>query len=766
MQRMEGDTTMKTRSILFAMMSLVLLLLAAACTRTNADSGYSSNGVEAYYQYEMIATHISSSPNSDRFIYQISNSSDHVYMFCGYDFVEGVAVSYGIEVYDNELNFVRRIDYAPYSNDLRIVSISVAPDGSYWTIEEGGLSPDASMADPKYSLLRHFDPYGVEYATVDLLDRHGIGFYFLGGTAEDGSVYICYGNRNIHMGAFNNIALIAANGELAAQWVDSFSDHIRIIVLGNGKTVVMQYGSNTPINQYYELMDNGAVKRIGEYGKSDVVASSEGNTVYMNSGQDLYRISLDTFEEEHVSNYANFETQLHRGEVISHLVVLQDDVIYGYINGRIYTFDKTTNKSITNAQDNRTNDDMREIIRIAMYGPNIAFDSAITNFNAENGEYRVVATDYSTFDTEPNGGIKQLNLEIISGNVPDLFLWGQMANVTGFDAIMYAQSGIFADLYEYLGNDADYSRDSFIPNIILALESSDGMLYELPFDFAASVVACSSSDISLEKWNYDEFYAELAKRPKAEFIYGAVTKEIVLFHTLNNNWDEYIDWRTRVCDFETESFVKLLEFCKSYVGDLDDLASYTLANEAIADGLQYLDFNVISNVSAIQKFKAMFNGDVTFIGFPTEYGRGNSIRLISSASIYNDSPYKDICWDLIRQFCGKEYQLENFSMFPTNADALEERFAYPEKYENTGGGVIYTGQNGEELVVTYLVPTEEEIDQVRELVYSLDRVYRQNTALMAIIFEDASAYFYEHRTAEETATIIQNRVSVYLSEQA
>ena len=49
---------------------------------------------------------------------------------------------------------------------------------------------------------------------------------------------------------------------------------------------------------------------------------------------------------------------------------------------------------------------------------------------------------------------------------------------------------------------------------------------------------------------------------------------------------------------------------------------------------------------------------------------------------------------------------------------------------------------------------------------TLPYIYYTNAAEFDIIMEEAQAYFAGNRTAEETASIIQVRVNLYLSEQS
>jgi hypothetical protein len=113
----------------------------------------------------------------------------------------------------------------------------------------------------------------------------------------------------------------------------------------------------------------------------------------------------------------------------------------------------------------------------------------------------------------------------------------------------------------------------------------------------------------------------------------------------------------------------------------------------------------------------------------------------------------------------EEFQMHDALYFPANIAALEERLAYPEKYEESGSGIVSYSHDGDEHRVVFTDATPEESEQVRELIWSLDRMYRYNPALMDIIQEEAVALFYGDKSAAETARVIQNRVSTYLGEQ-
>ncbi len=60
--------------------------------------------------------------------------------------------------------------------------------------------------------------------------------------------------------------------------------------------------------------------------------------------------------------------------------------------------------------------------------------------------------------------------------------------------------------------------------------------------------------------------------------------------------------------------------------------------------------------------------------------------------------------------------------------------------------------------------TQETAQEIYDYITSLDRVQRQNAAVMNIIKEDAAAFFAGKKSVQDTVKLIQNRVSTYVAE--
>ena len=123
----------------------------------------------------------------------------------------------------------------------------------------------------------------------------------------------------------------------------------------------------------------------------------------------------------------------------------------------------------------------KTLITIATVYGDSSFKSEVNSFNRSSDKYRIKIVDYSQYydydkenDKYLNTPAKQLKLDIIAGNTPDMLFFNDPAAVKGL-----TNKGVFVDLYDYLGKDGGVSKDELMPPILKASEE-DGKLYSLP----------------------------------------------------------------------------------------------------------------------------------------------------------------------------------------------------------------------------------------------------------------------------------------------
>ena len=94
----------------------------------------------------------------------------------------------------------------------------------------------------------------------------------------------------------------------------------------------------------------------------------------------------------------------------------------------------------------------------------------------------------------------------------------------------------------------------------------------------------------------------------------------------------------------------------------------------------------------------------------------------------------------------------------------------PEQVDASGREIptngFYFGEvDGMELRCAYHAVTQEEYDQMMALYNAIDRIYAWDDEINEIAVSAAGAYFAGDKTLDEAAELIQNRASLYVSEQ-
>ena len=174
-------------------------------------------------------------------------------------------------------------------------------------------------------------------------------------------------------------------------------------------------------------------------------------------------------------------------------------------------------------------------------------------------------------------------------------------------------------------------------------------------------------------------------------------------------------------------------------------------------------FNNISyNVNGIM------GGEVSYIGFPTESGKGSYLSANERYAISSKSSFIDGAWEFLRYYLTDEYQSELTWNLPVQKERfleLAQEATRKPHYtdEETGEEVEYdytTWMGGEEVIIDPL--SQEQLDELLDFIYTVDTAYSTNDEIMNIVSEDIEAYFSGQKSAEEVAAVIQNRAQLYI----
>lgn len=408
--------------------------------------------------------------------------------------------------------------------------------------------------------------------------------------------------------------------------------------------------------------------------------------------------------------------------------------------------------------------DKKEII---LAGDEYSISSFIKNqvvkFNAVSDKYFVTIKEYK-YDN-----ISQLNLDLTSGNVPDILITGSYTPTE-----TYIAKGIFADLYEFIDSDSELSRGDFVPNLLSSFET-DGKLYRFTDSFTVYTVLGKTSIFGNDMGiTVDRLNEIAASRSPGTEMFAGFTKTDILRYAMEMSGSEFIDFKNGSCDFNSEDFIKILEFANGHINDIDfdsyfDDAFWSRFDTMFSDESALLMVAYLTDYTDIICFEhTQFDAKVTALGFPCQNRIGTSFVVDSGFSVAEKSANKEGAWEFVRTLLLPEYQ-DCADKFPVRKDSLEKYAASAMKYnpDRVINPTVMMGGMALAIGVSNIDAMKQgDIDKMNEVIASANGIMSYNESVLEIITEEASYYFDGSKTAEDVAALIQTRVKLYLDENA
>ena len=406
----------------------------------------------------------------------------------------------------------------------------------------------------------------------------------------------------------------------------------------------------------------------------------------------------------------------------------------------------------------------------------------ILDFNKRSDQYRIEVRDYAEYDTDGRGqmALQKLNTEILAGNVPDIL------DTNNLPLRQYGAKGILEDLWPFIDSDPDLGRDALMVRPLEA-NAQDGKLYEIFSSFSIQTAAGPSKIVGDSlSWTLADLQAALEKMPEGCSIMGQDdTQESMLRLLMSLNMDQFVDWTTGKCSFDSEDFKAMLEFCRSFPVEWDwekQGEDYEDANSRIMNGRQLLStMNVSDFTWSVQSPAAVFNNEFTFVGFPRENGSaGSYFSFYRGLAMTSSCADKEGAWSFIRQTLLP--QVENgryFGNFPINKADFDKvvRQSMEIEYETDENGKPVLDEDGNkipvymgdiwvtnDLQVPSRAATQEDVDKVMELYNAVESMYAYDEKIFDAVKEVASQYFAGDKPLDDTASLIQSKVSLYVNE--
>ena len=381
---------------------------------------------------------------------------------------------------------------------------------------------------------------------------------------------------------------------------------------------------------------------------------------------------------------------------------------------------------------------------------NSSISDAVAAFNKSNPEYQIEMKNYSM-----DNCVEQFNLDVAAGKLPDVLVLNDNSPIEE-----YISMGMLEDLYPYLDKDEDYSREDMIDSVRNAMEVNGG-LYYLSGEFWVNSMVVPTEYVGKDKenWTIRDMMSVAEKYPDAA-LFWYTGKNQILYNLTFCNLADFVDWERKECHFDSEEFVDMLRLANERgsedenamaAAEEDQLEAYH-NREVLFDNSSYIDIYAIQEAQRIYGTK-----EVTMIGMPNEEGSGSCFTFQNVYAISSASKVKEGAWQFVRTVLDPDYE----AVTSIRKDLFQKQMeAYLDPAnEMTGGGSDgYTSWE-------YERPSEEVISQFEDLVNQTDRVEWRDSSVYDIVEEEAKACFAGQRSEEETAKIIQTRITTYMNEK-
>lgn len=590
---------------------------------------------------------------------------------------------------------------------------------------------------------------------------------------DQGNIYLITGETTIVL--LDNQGEKQGDVKTSANWINSLCRG------KDGKVYMMYYDDTSNGNVLAPI--NFAEKKISEKlenfpdSSSGGIAAVSEDTFLVSSSNQVYEYHISTKQSEPLFSWVDCDIN---GSYVEQISCDEDGKIL------VVTRDWETNETdlVKLTKTKASEVVQKEQIVVGTMYQSQQIQAAAVAFNKANDKYRVTLKSYIDYnnmsENSYNDALTNFNNDLTSKtNCPDVI------DLSSLNMEQVASKDAVEDLTPYLEKSSAFGKDDFM-NSILDACTYDGKLLTIPTAFNLNTVVGKTSIVGDKMgWSIDDLVACSEKYPDAT-LFANTDRNTMLYYLLAYNQDFFIDWESGKCNFDTDEFKKMLEFVNMFPGEIDWSTYDGSSNaEQLANNEILLETVNISDFNDIQMYPAMFNEDVTYVGYPTMDGSEGCILSISdSYGIAKNSSNKEGAWAFLESYISSATQVSTstwgwgFSSMKAEFDKQLEEATNAEYMKDENGENILD-ENGNPIAAngvssismdgweyTFHVPSAEDIEIVKELIASAKPAATTDDSIIQIIQEEAGAYFEGQKSVDDVANIIQSRAQIFVSENS
>jgi len=622
-----------------------------------------------------------------------------------------------------------------------------------WTVESGSysVSNGLSINDPNnitnIRKIRKMTVTGEELMSIDISNL----------TGSDVQVSIIAISTdslgNIYLASYSNIYIFNSRGDLLFN-LDLQNPIRQFIRTSDGAVAFISHQQGTTMLTKIDVSIRGWGDRLKL--PDNVYNIFNGNSdffVFYNQGTNLYGIAAETNETVHILNWLDSGVAADR---VSELVFISDERIIACMLMQADAAGSRKTELVYMIKTPYTMLPEKTVLTLGTLRTGHIIEDAIIIFNRKSSSHRIHVIDYSIYNIaeDTTAGYNRFITEITAGRIPDII------DLTNMPFNNLVANNILVDLYPLLDIDPTLSRSDILDAVLREAETGD-KLYRIIPGFSISTLIGHALILGNDPgWTMEEFTAIIEANPQADIPLGSrLSDQYFLYHMFIHNIYEYVDYEAGTVNFNSYNFIELLKMAKIFTVDEQyNRYELILSDRQIMAGVSISDFNNY-------KFdRAIFKGNVVFKGFPTQNKNGHALVPHGSIAITKTCNEKDEAWNFIRTLLTESYQREHlYSCLPVNRAVFEENIA-ASMISQSNISLNYVAGYGE-VKIPILPLSSSEAKMIEKLIDNTF-IIPEHEHMWNIIKECATDYFNDKLSIYDAVRIIQNRASIYMSEQA
>lgn len=391
-------------------------------------------------------------------------------------------------------------------------------------------------------------------------------------------------------------------------------------------------------------------------------------------------------------------------------------------------------------------------LTLAIFADTPYIDARVAAFNSRSEEYEIRIVNYAAEAGSLANARLRLNTELGSGGGPDMvcFPW---QDIDELGALNLIARDMLVDMTPWL--DSDIGRANLM---VWDALSEYGGVYVISDAFSCECMYGLKEVFGERRGMTIQEYLDLeaSLEPWQDMCYHmdpAYFIEVVSRRYMRGA----IDWETGTCDFDNPEFIALLKAAARVKEDRTDeyetLESFETVWSRMGRGQLMLSFSALSSIDVDNgmNFDSYYAGkEISYFGYPSPDGEdGLFVKLDFQLGVCATTKHQKGCRAFVRDM------LLYSSSLGVSTIGLPLYRPYFE--------AVLQSCIGDDVTELH---SEAEADAYRAIVESADTLDLCDPRALVIIKDEAASYLSGAQSAEDTARVIQERMSIYVSEQS